>query len=263
MTPGRTSVIVKSSDGASVPGRERDRSASKTAKNKTKYFLIREIETMLDTVKEFVVGGKLKKIEAAVQESLDDGATAQEVLDSMMEAMDEVGGKFQRNEIYVPEMLVAAKTMQRGVGVLKPLLGGGGVGKYGKYIIGTVAGDLHDIGKNLVAMMVESAGFEVIDLGVDVPKEKLGIDVPAEKFVEAVKANPDCHVVGVSALLTTTMEAMRVTVKALIDAGLQSQVKIMVGGAPITQAFADEIGADAYTTDAASAANKAKELAGE
>ena len=208
---------------------------------------------MLDTVRDLVVGGKLKKIEEAVQEALDDGATAQEVLDSMMVAMDEVGGKFQRNEIYVPEMLVAAKTMQRGVGVLKPLLGGGGVAKYGKYIIGTVAGDLHDIGKNLVAMMIEAAGFEVIDLG---------IDVPAEKFVEAVKANPDCHVVGVSALLTTTMEAMRVTVKALIDAGLQSQVKIMVGGAPITQAFADEIGADAYTTDAASAANKAKELAG-
>ena len=208
---------------------------------------------MLDTVKELVVGGKLKKIEEAVQEALDGGATPQQVLDSMMEAMDEVGGKFQRNEIYVPEMLVAAKTMQRGVGVLKPLLGGGGAAKHGKYIIGTVAGDLHDIGKNLVAMMIEAAGFEVIDLG---------IDVPAEKFVEAVKANPDCKVVGVSALLTT-MEAMRVTVKALIDAGLQSQVKIMVGGAPITQAFADEIGADAYTTDAASAANKAKELAGE
>ena len=207
---------------------------------------------MVENVKELVVNGKLKKIEEAVQEAIDDGATAQEVLDSMMEAMDEVGGKFQRNEIYVPEMLVAAKTMQRGVGVLKPLLGGGGVAKYGKYIIGTVAGDLHDIGKNLVAMMIEAAGFEVIDLG---------IDVPAEKFVEAVKANPDCKVVGVSALLTTTMEAMRVTVKALIDAGLKSQVKIMVGGAPITQAFADEIGADAYTTDAASAANKAKELA--
>ena len=207
---------------------------------------------MLEDVKKMVVGGKLKKIEETVQETLDDGATAQEVLDSMMEAMDEVGGKFQRNEIYVPEMLVAAKTMQRGVGVLKPLLGGGGVAKYGKYVIGTVAGDLHDIGKNLVAMMIEAAGFEVIDLG---------IDVPAEKFVEAVKDNPDCHVVGVSALLTTTMEAMRVTVKALIDAGCKSQVKIMVGGAPITQAFADEIGADAYTTDAASAATKAKELA--
>ena len=208
---------------------------------------------MLDSVKTMVVNGKLKKIEETVQEALDDGATTQEVLDSMMDAMDEVGGKFQRNEIYVPEMLVAAKTMQRGVGVLKPLLGGGGVAKYGKYVIGTVAGDLHDIGKNLVAMMIEAAGFEVIDLG---------IDVPAEKFVEAVKANPDCKVVGVSALLTTTMEAMRVTVKALIDAGCKDQVKIMVGGAPITQAFADEIGADAYTTDAASAANKAKELAG-
>ena len=208
---------------------------------------------MVDNVKAMVVSGKLKKIEAVIEEAIDEGATPQECLDAMMGAMDEVGAKFQRNEIYVPEMLVAAKTMQRGVGALKPLLGGDSVGKYGKYVIGTVAGDLHDIGKNLVAMMIESAGFEVIDLG---------IDVPAEKFVEAVKANPDCHVVGVSALLTTTMEAMRTTVKALIDAGLKSQVKIMVGGAPITQAFADEIGADAYTTDAASAAVKAKELAG-
>ena len=214
--------------------------------------LIREKLKMIEAIKETVVNGKLKKIEEAVQEALNGGASAQEVLDSMMGAMDEVGAKFQKNEIYVPEMLVAAKTMQRGVGVLKPLLGGGAVGKNGKFIIGTVAGDLHDIGKNLVAMMVEAAGFEVIDLG---------IDVPAEKFVETVKANPDCKVVGVSALLTTTMEAMRVTVKALIDAGLKDQVKIMVGGAPITQAFADEIGADAYTTDAASAATKAKELA--
>ena len=207
---------------------------------------------MIEVIKETVVNGKLKKIEEVVNEALAGGASAQDVLDSMMGAMDEVGAKFQKNEIYVPEMLVAAKTMQRGVGVLKPLLGGDAVGKYGKFIIGTVAGDLHDIGKNLVAMMIEAAGFEVIDLG---------IDVPAEKFVETVKANPDCKVVGVSALLTTTMEAMRVTVKALIDAGLKDQVKIMVGGAPITQAFADEIGADAYTTDAASAALKAKELA--
>ena len=207
---------------------------------------------MIENIKQTVVSGKLKLIESVVQEALDGGANAQEVLDSMMSAMDEVGAKFQKNEIYVPEMLVAAKTMQRGVGVLKPLLGGSSVGKYGKFIIGTVAGDLHDIGKNLVAMMVESAGFEVIDLGVD---------VPAEKFVEAVKENPDCKVIGVSALLTTTMEAMRTTVKALIDAGLQSQVKIMVGGAPINEAFAAEIGADAYTPDAGSAATKAKELA--
>lgn len=207
---------------------------------------------MIEDVKNAVVSGKLKKIEGIVQEALDGGAAPGEILDSMTAAMDEVGDKFQKNEIFVPEMLVSAKTMQRGVGVLKPLLGGGQVGKYGKCIIGTVAGDLHDIGKNLVAMMIESAGFEVIDLGVD---------VPAEKFVEAVKENPDCKIVGVSALLTTTMEAMRGIVKALTDAGLKSQVKIMVGGAPISQAFADEIGADAYTTDAGAAASKAKELA--
>lgn len=207
---------------------------------------------MSEAVKNLVVSGKVKKIEEAVQAALDEGETAADILDTMMAAMDEIGGKFQRNEIFVPEMLVAAKTMQRGVGVLKPLLGGDGVGKHGKFIIGTVAGDLHDIGKNLVIMMVEAAGFEVIDLGVD---------VPAETFVETVKANPDCKVVGVSALLTTTMEAMEITVKALIDAGLKDQVKIMVGGAPITAEFAAQIGADAYTEDAASAANKAKELA--
>ena len=207
---------------------------------------------MVANVKETVCAGKLKLIEGVVQEALNGGAAPSEILDSMSVAMDEVGEKFQKNEIYVPEMLIAAKTMQRGVAVLKPLMAGDAAGKYGKFIIGTVAGDLHDIGKNLVAIMVEAAGFEVIDLG---------IDVPAEKFVETIKANPDCKVVGVSALLTTTMEAMRNTVKAIIDAGLKSQVKIMVGGAPITQAFADEIGADAYTTDAASAAAKARELA--
>ena len=207
---------------------------------------------MLENVKNTVISGKRKLIEGVVQEALDAGASADEVLAVMGEAMDAVGAKFQSGEIFVPEMLVAAKTMQLGVGVLKPLMAGDQIGKNGKFIIGTVAGDLHDIGKNLVAMMVESAGFEVIDLGVD---------VPAEKFVEAVKANPDCKVVGVSALLTTTMEAMRATVKALIDAGLKDQVKIMVGGAPITQEFADEIGADAYTPDAGSAAEKAKELA--
>ncbi len=207
---------------------------------------------MIDNVKQIVSAGKLKQVEAAVKEAIDGGATPDQLLDAMSAAMDVVGEKFQKNEIYVPEMLIAAKTMQRGVGVLKPLMAGDSAGKYGKFIIGTVAGDLHDIGKNLVAIMVEAAGFEVIDLG---------IDVPAEKFVEAIKANPDCRVVGVSALLTTTMESMRNTVKAIIDAGLKSQVKIMVGGAPITQAFADEIGADAFTTDAASAASKAKELA--
>ena len=208
---------------------------------------------MVENVKEVVAAGKIKLVTGAVQEALDAGKTPDEILDSMAAAMDEVGEKFSRNEIFVPEMLVAAKTMQRGVGVLKPHMASDAVGKNGKFIIGTVAGDLHDIGKNLVAIMVEAAGFEVIDLG---------IDVPAEKFVEAIKANPDCHVVGVSALLTTTLDAARNTVQTIIDAGLQSQVKIMVGGAPVTQAFADEIGADAYTADAAGCAAKAKELVG-
>lgn len=207
---------------------------------------------MLHDVKQVVSTGKIKLIQGAVQAALDEGRSAVEILGAMSEAMEEVGSRFQSGELFVPEMLVAAKTMQRGVSVLKPLLAGDEEAKYGKFIIGTVAGDLHDIGKNLVALMVESAGFEIVDLGVD---------VPAQKFVEAVQANPDCRVVGLSALLTTTMEAMRQTVLALKDAGLQEQVKIMVGGAPITQAFADEIGADAYTPDAGSAAEKAKELA--
>ena len=205
----------------------------------------------LQDVTNAVETGKLKKIEAIVQEAIDAGATAPELLDCMINTMGVVGEKFQRNEIFVPEMLVAALTMKKGVSALQPLLVGENVTNYGKFIVGTVAGDLHDIGKNLVALMVESAGFDVIDLGVD---------VPAEKFIEAIKANPDCNVVGVSALLTTTMDSMKSTVKAIIDAGLKSQVKILIGGAPITDEFAKEIGADAYAPDAGSAATKAKEL---
>ena len=205
---------------------------------------------MIEDIKKLVETGKLKKIEEAVKAAVDGGANPSEVLESMTAAMDTVGEKFQKNEIYVPEMLVAAKTMQRGVNTLKPFLGDASAAKYGKFILGTVAGDLHDIGKNLVGMMIESAGFEVIDLGVD---------VPAEKFVEAIKANPDCKLVGLSALLTTTMDNMEATVKAIKDAGLP--VTIMVGGAPITQAFCDKIGANAYTPNAAAAAVKAKELA--
>lgn len=199
-----------------------------------------------------VEAGKAKIVGGLVEEAIKEGCDATEILNvGMIDAMGVVGDKFKKNEIFVPEMLVAARAMKKGVDVLKPYLAGDSAASNGKYIIGTVAGDLHDIGKNLVAMMIESAGFEIIDLGVD---------VPAEKFVEAIKENPDCKVVGVSALLTTTMPAMKDTVKAIIDAGLQSQVKIMVGGAPITQEFADEIGADAYTTDAASAAQVAKTL---
>lgn len=196
--------------------------------------------------------GKVKLIEGIVKEAIDAGDDPNAILnEGMIGAMSVVGAKFQANEIFVPEMLVAAKTMKKGVEVLKPYLAGNSVGKNGKFIIGTVAGDLHDIGKNLVALMIESAGFEVIDLGVD---------VSAEKFIETIKANPDCKLVGASALLTTTMESLRNTVQAIIDAGCKKQVKIMIGGAPITQAFADEIGADAYTADAGAAAIKAVEL---
>jgi len=196
-----------------------------------------------------VEGGKVKLIEELVKNAIDAGESPNAILDEgMIAAMAIVGAKFQANEVFVPEMLVAAKTMKKGVAVLHPHLTGGSLGKMGKFIIGTVAGDLHDIGKNLVALMIESAGFEVIDLGVD---------VPPDKFVDALNEHPDCKVVGASALLTTTMEALKNTVEAIHAGGFKDKVKIMVGGAPVTQAFADQIGADAYTPDAGSAATKA------
>ena len=203
-------------------------------------------------VYDLVVRGKAKLITAAVNEALEDGGDPTELLNSMISAMDEVGVKFKNGEIFVPEMLVAARAMKKGVEVLKPHLATGVAGAAGKVIIGTVAGDLHDIGKNLVAMMLESAGFEVIDLGVDVPKEK---------FVETYEANPDTKIVCCSALLTTTMPALKEAVALLNESPFRSKIKVMVGGAPVTQEFADEIGADAYTEDAASCAQKAKELA--
>ena len=206
---------------------------------------------MANEVFDLVVRGKAKLVGAAVQEALDGGADPNELLASMISAMDEVGEKFKNNEIFVPEMLVSARAMKKGVDVLKPHLASGAAGALGKVIIGTVAGDLHDIGKNLVAMMIESAGFEVIDLGVDVPKEK---------FVECYEANPDTKIIACSALLTTTMPALRETVELLNASPFRSNIKVMVGGAPITQEFADEVGADAYTEDAASCAQRAKEL---
>lgn len=206
----------------------------------------------LEEVFNLVSIGKAKQVPAAVQAALDEGAEPTAVLNTMIDAMGLVGERFKKNEIFVPEMLVAARAMKKGVEVLKPLLATGTAGANGKVIIGTVAGDLHDIGKNLVAMMIESAGFEVIDLGVDVPKEK---------FVEAYNENPGTKIIACSALLTTTMPALRDTVAYLGEQPFRKDIKIMVGGAPITQAFADDIGADAYTTDAASAAEKAKELA--
>ena len=206
----------------------------------------------LAEVVDLVERGKSKLVGAAVQGALDEGTPATEILNGMIDAMAVVGERFKNNEIFVPEMLVAARAMKKGVEVLKPHLASGSTATNGKVIIGTVAGDLHDIGKNLVSMMIESAGFEVTDLGVD---------VAPEKFVEAVKADPEVKIVCLSALLTTTMPAMKTTVEALSAQDFRGSIKIMVGGAPITQAFADEIGADVYTADAASAAQKAKELA--
>mgnify|MGYP004570749397 FL=1 len=205
----------------------------------------------LENVHDLVVRGKAKLVPAAVQETLDEGVEASKILDTMISAMDVVGENFKNGTIFVPEMLIAAKAMKKGVEVLKPHLASGAASALGKVIIGTVAGDLHDIGKNLVAMMIESAGFEVIDLGVD---------VPVEKFLSAYEENPGTKIIACSALLTTTMPALQETVTALNAAPWRKDVKVMVGGAPITQEFADKIGADAYTPDAASAAKKAKEL---
>ena len=199
-----------------------------------------------------IENGKSKLVAGLVQEALDEGNAPIDILNQgMIDAMANVGEKFKKNEIFVPEMLIAAKAMKKGVAALKPHLGGENVSRLGKMVMGTVYGDLHDIGKNLVVMMVESTGYEVIDLG---------IDVPVEKFMEAAN-DPEVTVVGVSALLTTIMPAMQETVAALNSHPRRGEFKVMVGGAPITQAFADEIGADVYTEDAASAGQAAKALA--
>ena len=207
---------------------------------------------MIAKVSELVIKGKAKLITGAVAEAVEAGCAPEEILNAMIGAMDVVGENFKNGTIFVPEMLIAAKAMKKGVETLKPHLAAGAAGALGKVIIGTVAGDLHDIGKNLVAMMIESAGFEVIDLGVD---------VPVEKFIATAEANPDVKIIACSALLTTTMPALQATVEAINAAPWRANVKVMVGGAPITQEFADSVGADAYTPDAASAAKKAKELA--
>ena len=205
---------------------------------------------MLNKVNDLVIRGKAKFITTAVAEALEGGCNPEDILNTMIAGMDVVGERFKNGEIFVPEMLIAAKAMKKGVEVLKPHLASGAAGALGKVVIGTVAGDLHDIGKNLVAMMIESAGFEVIDLGVD---------VPVEKFVEAAAAD-GVRIVACSALLTTTMPALQATVAALNALPNRATFKVMVGGAPINQAFCDKVGADAYTPDAATAAKKAKEL---
>ncbi|MDK2935519.1 MAG: hypothetical protein PWP62_527 [Eubacteriaceae bacterium] len=205
----------------------------------------------IEDVKVLVETGKSKKVAAAVQEALDAGDKAQDILDAMIASMGVIGDKFSSGEIFVPEMLIAAKAMSKGVEVLKPVMAGDGSSSLGTCIMGTVAGDLHDIGKNLVVMMLESAGFDMIDLGVD---------VPADKFVEAVKENDNVVLVACSGLLTTTMPALKEAVQTVKAA--YPEMKVIVGGAPVTQEYASEIGADGYAPDAGSSAAKAKELIG-
>ena len=203
----------------------------------------------IQEVKEKVEIGKTKLVPGLVQEALDEGNSAADILQAMVDSMGVVGEKFSAGEIFVPEMLIAAKAMAKGVDVLRPLLAGDTSNSLGTCIIGTVAGDLHDIGKNLVSMMIESAGFTMVDLGVD---------VPAEKFVEAIKENENVTLVACSGLLTTTMPALKEAVETIKASGLD--VKVIVGGAPVTPEYAAEIGADGFAPDAGSAAVKAKEM---
>jgi 5-methyltetrahydrofolate--homocysteine methyltransferase len=205
----------------------------------------------LDTIKETLKKGDIEKLKELVQGELDQGVAATEILnDGLVSGMDEVGAMMESGEMFIPEVLRSAKAMGLAVEVLKPLLGEGEISASGKVVMGTVKGDLHDIGKNLVIMMLKSSGFEVTDLGVD---------VSPEQFVAAIKENnPD--VVGFSALLTTTMEMMQKTVDAVVESGHRDQLKIIIGGAPVTQKFANEIGADGYAPDAGSAIKLAKSL---
>jgi 5-methyltetrahydrofolate--homocysteine methyltransferase len=211
-------------------------------------FLMKEYymsEALFEEISGLLQKGKAKDIVVAVQNALDGGVAPSDILEKgLIAGMNVIGGKFKNGEVFVPEVLVAARAMNHASAVLKPALAKAGVQPVGKAIICTVKGDLHDIGKNLVKMMIEGNGIEVVDLGVDVPPEKV---------VDAVKAS-DAKVVCLSALLTTTMLAQKDIIDALKTAGVRDKVKIMVGGAPVTQSYADEIGADAYTPDAASAA---------
>jgi 5-methyltetrahydrofolate--homocysteine methyltransferase len=199
--------------------------------------------------------GNADAVKAGVQKALAEGMSAQDILNTgLLAGMDRVGSDFKAGDLYIPEVLMCANAMHAGLGVLRPLLAesrGGGQSLLGKIVIGTVHGDMHDIGKNLVSMMLEGAGFEVIDLG---------IDVAPDKFIEAVRAQQP-KIVGMAAMLTTTMPVMKTVIEALKEAGLRDKVKVIVGGAPVTSAFAKQIGADAYAPDAATAIDVARGLA--
>lgn len=206
------------------------------------------MSTDLTLLTEAIKTGKRKDAKAITEQALAESASPQAILDALKNGMDDVGRRFKANEIFVPEVLVAARAMKTSMELLEPVLAASGIQAAFRVVIGTVEGDLHDIGKNLVAMMLKGSGFEVIDLGTN---------VSPDAFAEAVKTH-NAQLVGLSALLTTTMPAMRSTVETLKNAGLT--VKIMVGGAPITDTFAQEIGADGYSADAASAVDLARSL---
>ena len=211
--------------------------------------------SIFDEISEAVQHGKRKDVKALVQKAVDDGCSPEDILNKgLVAAMSIIGDKFSAGEVFVPEMLISARAMGAGTKVLKPYLTEEGTEPIGKAIIGTVKGDQHDIGKNLVRMMIEGKGFEVTDLGTD---------VPAETFVSFLQEHDDVDIVCCSALLTTTVPEINTTIKAIEEAGLRDQVKIMIGGAPVTQAYADEVGADAYTEDAGQAAGRAVELLSE
>jgi len=209
---------------------------------------------ILKQIAEKLYDGDDDAVAELTQRALDEGLTPAEVLNGgLLAGMDRVGVDFRDGELFVPEVLIAARAMHAGMAILRPLLTESDVPSAGKVVIGTVEGDLHDIGKNLVGMMLEGGGFEIVDLGTD---------VPPDRFIEAIKMEHP-NLVGMSALLTTTMPSMKRTIDALMEAGLRDTVRVMVGGAPVTQTFADEIGADGYAPDAASAVELARSLAGQ
>ena len=206
---------------------------------------------ILENLRQSVIDGEMNLTQELVQKALAQEMPPEQILkDGLISAMEEVGRRFECNEFYVPEMLISARAMKSGLSLLRPHLIAANVQAVGKVVIGTVQGDLHDIGKNLVGMMLEGAGFEVVDLGAD---------VPPEKFVAAVIEHRP-HLIACSALLTTTMPRMNNIIFSLKEAGLRDQVKVMIGGAPVTDMYATDIGADGYAPDAGSAASLAKEL---
>jgi len=203
---------------------------------------------VLEQISENLIKGKAKEVKELVEKAVKENINVSDILNKgLLSGMGNIGERFKKNEVYVPEVLIAARAMKSGMEILKPLLAKAGVKPVGTVVVGTVKGDLHDIGKNLVCMMLEGAGFKVVDAGINVEPDKMA------------KEN-NANVIGASALLTTTMTNMKMVVDSVKASGLAGKVKVMIGGAPVTQAFADEIGADGYAPDAASAADLAKKL---